>query len=243
MTIGKLLLKRVALVLVVALLLPIVSSCGTSQNEPPFELIGNDSEEPYESLRIVVSASCSSELFSAAQDFAQKLTKQTGLPCKIVYDSENPSQESGVLEILLGNTDRAASKKAMRDLRTNDYLCKLEDGVLVLGGRSDKATSAALGRFYKEILPHATPTAILPSEGGFLSRANYTVNAIRVGGFDLACFDIVCDASSSEQMLLLAKTMQSTVEQTVFYSLSLQASGNRYEGEKRIFLTLSNEEI
>ncbi|MBQ2999207.1 MAG: hypothetical protein IJD64_01970 [Clostridia bacterium] len=243
MTIAKVFFKLTIFVLLVTVLLPSLLACTTdNQEEPPFELLEESSDkESYSLYRIVLSATCSSELFCAAQNFKERLSKQTGVPCDLVYDTEQVTQTKNIVEILLGNTIRTASKKAMMDFRENDYLCQLQDTVLVLGGRSDEATLAALDRFYDELLEHATAQSILPKEAGFLYRANYPIETITIGGFDLALFDIVYEKDTSESMLVLAKTLQEKIRTDTAYYLDLQSEAEFHETSKRIYLTHSEK--
>ena len=224
MTIANVCLKFTLFVLLVALLLPLLLACNTeNQEEPPFELLEDSLEkEPYSLYRIVISTTCSSEIFNAAQELRERLSKQTGVSCEVVYDKEQITQAKDIFEILLGNTNRATSQKAMKDFRENDYLCQIHDDVLILGGRSDEATLTALNRFYKDLLEHATSSAILPNEAGFLFRAEYLISKITIGGFDLAQFDIVYENDASEPMIFLAKTLQTKIAQEGNYFLDLQ---------------------
>lgn len=244
MTIANICLKFTLFVLLVALLLPLLLACNTeSQEEPPFELLEDSLEkEPYSLYRIVISTTCSSEIFNAAQELRERLSKQTGVPCEVVYDKEQITQAKDIFEILLGNTNRATSQKAMKDFRENDYLCQIHDDVLILGGRSDEATLTALNRFYKDLLEHATSSAILPNEAGFLFRAEYLISKITIGGFDLAQFDIVYENDASEPMIFLAKTLQTKIAQEGNYFLDLQLESEFFGNSKRIYLALSDEE-
>lgn len=237
-------LKLTLLVLLIALLLPLLLACNpVKQEEPPFELLEDSSEkEPYSLYRIVISASCSSEIFHAAQDLKERLAKQTGVACEIVYDSEKTTDASDVFEIILGNTNRPVSQKAMKEFRKNDYVCQIQDATLVLGGRSEQATLLALHRFYDELLAHATTSSILPDGAGFVHHAEYPIHPITVGGTSLALFRIVYAKDSSERVIGLTKTLQAKIAEEGYYSLDLQAE-NEFDGaSKRIYLTLSEEE-
>lgn|GEM_PF-3926335 len=243
MTIGKLLFKLTVFSLIIALLSPALLSCNNSQEDPPFELLEEGSEEDAFSLyRIVVSVNVSAELLRAAQEFKERLTAQTGVPCEIVFDNEAETNEKTIFEIVLGNTARSVSQKSMREFRKNDYLCQLQEGKLVLGGRSDTATLSALFRFYDELLLHASATSIIPNEAGFVHYAEYSTAPITLGGANLALFHIVYPKDSSQQVIELAKALQIKLSKESSYALALQSDAEFDGASKRIALTLSEEE-
>ena len=209
----------------------------------PFELLEESTEETsYDLYRIVLPFPCSSELFSAAQEFKDRLSEKTGVPCEIVSDKEQILQTENIFEIFLGNTSRPLSQSAMKDLRTKDYLCQEQDGILLLGGRSDVATKAALDYFYETYFEHATASGIIPSETNILYRAAYSIPPLSIDGFDLASFEIVYEKNADEPIVTLAKNLQALLAKDAFYSLNLQAQSNQEPTKKRISLMLSADE-
>ncbi len=239
----KIFCKLTVFFLIIALLSPALLSCNENQEDPPFELLEDSSEkDPYSLYRIVVSVNASPELLRAAQELKERLTAQTGVPCELAFDSEAEAKAKTVFEIVLGNTSRSVSQKSMREFRKNDYLCQLQEGKLVLGGRSDTATLSALRRFYDELLLHASATSILPNEAGFVHYAEYSTNPITIGGSNLSCFHIVYSNTSSEHVIFLAKTLQTKIAEEASYSLSVQSEADFDGISKRMTLTLSEEE-
>lgn len=244
MTIGKIFFKAVVLSLTLSLLLPMLFSCTANLTEaPPFELLENSSDSTgYSLYRIVIPSTCSSELFLSAKTLKGLLYTQTGVNCEVVFDQDETPQGKNTFDLVLGNSTHTAAKKATQELRSEDYLCRLQDGVLVLGGRSEQATQTAIRRYCDELLVHATATSLLPNEAGFLYRAEYTVQPISLGNFDLALFDILHDKDASEHAVLIAKALKTKIEETAYYSLRVQ-SQSEFDGlSKRICLILSEEE-
>lgn len=120
-------------------------------------------------LYVVIPKLCSSELSTKAREFVDLLGKQTGLLTTLKYDNELPNSPEGACEILLGNTDRLASKNAKSELKQNEYICRWDDGSLVLCGGSDEATLVAIERFIAEDLPYANQYSLMSDELAFES--------------------------------------------------------------------------
>ncbi len=248
MTIAKLLSKITSLLLLFVLLALSLLSCHEEQvSEPPFELLEEEEELPFEEesfslYRIVVSSACSPTLWNAAKELKERISKQTGVPCEIVYDTESVKQAKDIVELLLGNTTRSASQSAMKELRENDYLCLRRENTLVLGGLSDTATLAALTRFYHELFDHVSASSLLPNEAGFFYRAEYPINTITLGGFDLALYDIVYPKNASSNIIDLARLLQNVLSAKASYSLDIFSEDAFAGTAKRIELTLSETE-
>lgn len=122
-----------------------------------------------EHLYVVIPKLCSPELSTKAREFADLLAEQTGLLTTLKYDNEHSHSPEGACEILLGNTDRLASKNAKIELKQNEYVCRWDDGALILCGGSDGATLLAIERFIEEGLPYANQYCLMSDELAFES--------------------------------------------------------------------------
>ena len=157
--------------------------------------------------RIVLSGACSSEVADAARELETAIEEITGVDCGVTYDSREAPNRTDAVEILIGNTTRNSSAIALEGLRTNDYVCKWINGSLVIGGLSNSATFAALERFTNEVLPSATPSELMTPELEFSYYHDYGIDSIKLCGFEISDYSVVCNAETLEYARILADSV------------------------------------
>lgn len=240
MTIGKLLVRTTALLLVV-LLCVLGCSCSERNDYPP-ELKGTDGQGEALSYRIVIPSACSAALKNAADGLALRIAEQTGVTATAVYDTEPLSERVNETEILLGLTNRSVSMESMKSLKKDDYICRVVNGAVVLGGKTDSATVVAVERFCREILPAATAELLLGEEGGFSLYGSYPYEQVLLNGFDLHEYGIVCLNNASEELLRLASSLQGAIAEKSGYWLRVSLEADRDKTGKGIFLVTEKSE-
>ena len=154
-------LRFISLLTLVFLMLPLCFSCGKDDAlDDIFEKMTfytNDvslGETAFtEHIYVVIPKECSGELSLKARELVDKLKEQTGIIVTLKYDNEFNSNPKSSCEILVGGTDRLASKNALDVLKNDEYLCRWDNGAIVICGRSEQATVDALSRFITDILP------------------------------------------------------------------------------------------
>ena len=113
-----------------------------------------------------------------ARELSDAIASRTGITVSLKYDSELRTAPSGALEILLGNTDRLASKNAIDVLKKGDYLCRWDNGAVVICGRSDEATVSCIEKFMSDVLPGMTNSYIMSKDACIENIAEYAVSRI-----------------------------------------------------------------
>ena len=135
------------------------------------QLIINDSETEGEAfaehIYVIISNGCSGELSLKARELTNLISEKTGILTSLKYDNELTVIPVGSCEIALGNTNRLVSDNALDVLRYGEYLCRWDDGTLVICGRSDFDTTVAIDRFIDEILPICSKYSLMPAEAHF----------------------------------------------------------------------------
>lgn len=183
--------------------------------------------------RIVLSGACSSEVADAARELETAIEEITGVDCGVTYDSKEAPNRTDAVEILIGNTTRNSSAIALEGLRTNDYVCKWINGSLVIGGLSNSATFASLERFINEVLPSATPSELMTPELAFSYYHDYGIDSIKLCGFEISDYSVVCNAETLEYARILADS----VAQSAGYYLELRQGTPRDLLKEIVFVT------
>lgn len=201
--------KKIILLLSIVLL--IVSLCACSkrvENLDEFEslLISASSEtqdtEPFAStVYVIIPKDCSAELAVRAEKFVLGIYEKTGIRTYLKYDSESLSSGEDALCILLGNTSNTVSHDALRTRKADDYLCMYDRGSIVIGGKSDDATLAALDRFEEEILSTATSASLMHKAAHFEYFHEYDVDTVSLNGFYLYDYAIKADPDGDQSVL------------------------------------------
>ena len=242
-------LKALSFLLVLCMLASALLSCGSQSEELPFELLGDEAltepgiaAEPFSAYRIVLPTSCSATLYSTAKQLAERLTTQTGVASEVFYDTEATAPVPNTFDLLLGKCNRSEAKRALAELRRDDYLCQATASCAVLGGNSEEATLAALTRFYQELFAQATASSLMSETAGFSFSADYEISSITVNGFELFEYTILYDSDASAKELALAKHLQESIRTKGAYMLDLCALKDFQTDHKQIYLTVNPEE-
>ena len=99
------------------------------------------------------------ELFSA-------IYKATSV--RVPFITDDYTLDAGIKEILVGNTSREESKRAMDDLETSEYVIKIVDDALVIAAENDTALVDAVNAFIEQCLSNA-------SQGKWTMDANLSI--------------------------------------------------------------------
>ncbi|MBR6514944.1 MAG: DUF4838 domain-containing protein [Clostridia bacterium] len=124
-------------------------------------------------------------LNSLVKYFRQKLSADR---ISVYDDSRNES--STETEILIGNTNRDASKKALKDLRDREFTVGVYDGRFVIAGIDDQATLDAINHLYMHLDEFIVDSEI-SSERNYTLRYAYQYDSISIGKTDISAYTIV----------------------------------------------------
>ncbi len=184
-----------------------LSACSKNkvQNLDDFEqlLIQSDTQEekePFaELIYIIIPDTCSGEISMRAEKLARELNEKTSIRTVVRYDSQPVMSGDEILEILIGNTSRIISQESLKTLRDTDYVCRYEQGSILIGGKSERATMMALDIFERDILPGVSYAAIMSSYAHFESFGEYSVDSLSLNGFFIYDYTIVYKGGEFEK--------------------------------------------
>ena len=196
------LIKLIICALVLFCIVTCFAACSQNEdyiNDVFSQLVINESdgeteteELPFtEHIYVIIPRDCSGELSVKARELADEIRNKTGILTSLKYDNELTAVPKNACEVLLGNTNRLVSKNAMDVLREGEYLCRWDDGAIVICGRSEEATVIAVDRFIMEILPSASKYSIMTSDSHFELDVGYEVERVLLNGYDLYDYVLV----------------------------------------------------
>ena len=170
-------MKRLwALLLTIAVLLPLFASCGNSQ------------------LTIIQEGSCnilydpdtvSRSTLLVLTDAIEELTDVS------VNATSRGSAEDGC--ILLGNVKLEDYASPIAALRDQDFFVGIDNGMYLIGGVTEDATLEAIDYFIEYVLPGLTNDLTLTVSSGdnYTAVGTYRVEGISIGGAALSEFSII----------------------------------------------------
>ncbi|MBQ8344894.1 MAG: hypothetical protein IJY42_01345 [Clostridia bacterium] len=142
--------------------------------------------------RIRYSQQASETLIHAAQRLSEAIEIQTGCTVYVMSDGQEDWDRDGrVSDILLGLTDHPLSQFYLSSKNRDDYLCHMENGILILGGPDDAATVAAVERFLIECLPYANGTELIEEGTAFSYSASYPCRKLLFNSYNIKRYTIV----------------------------------------------------
>ena len=202
---GDFMSKRMIVLICFGLLTAAMFSCSKRvENLDEFEklVISAESEsqdlEPFASeVYVIIPKGCSAELAVRAEKLVLGIKERTDIGTYLKYDDEAIVSGNNVLEIFLGNTSRDISTDAFRTMKANDYLCMYDRGALLIGGKTDSATLAALDRFEKDILSTATKASLMHESAHFEHFDEYEIDTITINGFYIYDYAINADTETA----------------------------------------------
>ncbi len=96
----------------------------------------------------------------------------------------------GAVEILIGDTNRSASRNAVSDLRDREFTVGVYEGSFVIAGADDQATLDAINHLYMHYEDFVIDKK-LSSENNYTLRYDYQYDSIKVGKKDISAYTIV----------------------------------------------------
>ncbi len=103
------------------------------------------------------------------------------------------SLAKGQYEILVGNTNREETETFLADLKWDDYGYGMVGDKLVIAGKSEDGTLAALRAFLEHFEKNESSDTFFNNADQFISRASYPHNSITINGISATDLSIVCN--------------------------------------------------
>lgn len=211
-------MKRSVCLIIICLLLSLLLVACSDKNSgdglDKFEQLLQSSKESDETAEtnelfakkvyIIIPQKASGALSLKTAELADKIYARTGVEAIVKYDNEDIVSYGGILEILIGDTNRLISQEALKPLRVEDYVCKWDRGRIVIGGRNDASTLTAVDQFVEKVLCSATGASLMGENVKLEHKLTYDVSTITLNGYDLYDFVFVyADESTKEKLEVL----------------------------------------
>ena len=233
---------------------PVVSDENTSEvieETEPLPATLKFSENKHCEFYIVYPQDFDSDVKDLAIDLRKQINKYVGVELKIVSDQimDKPYGDTGIehqYEILLGTTNRDASKKVTEGMRSRDYTVTFDGDKIVLAGINLSMVEKACDRFVNNILIKqgkgnvGQATIELTEENKFTYvYGKYSIKSCTLLGADLMEYDIVYAKSDVYSAERFARLFHNDLSVSAGYELGLKSdssAGRDDDGSKREIL-------
>jgi hypothetical protein len=238
----------VSLILIFCTLLTLIScsslGAGSSIDDVFSQLIVDESDAPAfaDRVYVIIPSGCAGELSLKARELADGIEAKTGILTSLKYDNELVIVPQNSCEILIGNTNRLISDNALDVLRNGEYLCRWEDGAVVICGRSDASTIVAVDRFITEILPISSKYSLMPDEAHFENMKEYEIKRITLDGYDLYDYAITYPEDGTHGEKNAAFVIRDFISEKSGYFLDVISEKNIIAGVGKIISLRKGEE-
>lgn len=218
----------------------LLASCGNDVSNDALaklEALGDGDNRSFDEYRIIISASCGERVAASARELSDAISERTGSSCITVFDSNVSIASDDCFTVLLGNTAFDSTKTAFYGLRRDDYVCRVYENTMILGGKSDSATAAATEKYIDEILPMCEPTEIICDGGEFEYHCDYETDELMLCGFELDRYVFVC--GNDRASYNLTRSLREIIADKCGYYPDILCE-NTVSGRREISVGISN---
>ena len=218
-----------------------LNSCVSNNDEKlPFVTLDETNNAIVSEYRIVVSRTASGEVLEAARELCSSIGEQTDVDTRLSYDDETVYVSDSTWVVYVGYVDTSAVRDILRNMRSEDYICRSYDRETIIGGRSDGATLNAILRFKNEILPVSDRFRLIPEGGGFEYKGEYSLNTLYIGDASVQDFEIVVYSAQDTEVIDTAYSLRQRISDTTGYWLDV-CIGSRSKTGRGIYVIKDSE--
>ena len=227
-------IKIASLILVAMFMLFTVTSC-TSATSPNGDETGDATASPKDPLTITADyvivrpESCSDAVATAVNALKDALTAAVGTSFNIKEDGE---QKPAQYEVLVGQTDREESAKAIDSLKYGDYVVSIEGSKLVINAYNDEKLVEAI-HYAISMIEKSSGTITFRDEDQKTFRAEYPLDDVKIADTSLCGYTMVIPTDASKQFLDEIHQLQTAVAEASGIYLPVRFD-NAEETEKEI---------
>ena len=229
-----------------------LASCGTENKnniDDLFEELIKDTEESSSEsdedtamhVYLIIPRDCSGELSLKARALAEKIADKTGLLTSVKYDNELTTIPRDSCEVLIGSTNRLASKNALDVLKSGEYLCHWDGEAIVICGRGDADTVIAIDKFISDILPTSSRDSLMARDAGFELKTEYEVKSITLNGYDLYDYVLAYEKSNENGEKGIAIAIRDFINARSGYLLDVISEGEITSKARKIIFVSGGE--
>ncbi len=210
---------------------PGASSSETSPETDPVDTALLNIDAKYAIIR---PETCSDEIKNAAIELKNTLATVTGgsitLKEDFLYGDNQPDQ----YEILIGQTNRDESAKALEAIKYNDYTVEVSGDKLVITAYTDEKLLEAM-EYVKGLFANASGSVAIKAEDLKTFKAEYKFDQIKFGDIDLAGYSIIIPQKANDVIKSYADKLQAKILENGGILLPIKTD-SKEETEKEILL-------
>lgn len=202
---GDKIMKKIIIALLLLIFAFSVISCGEGSDFKETTVIYKDTLgrqvihakyiENIGEYTVVRSDTSDKEVKNLATEMRTAISSFCGTQLKIGTDYGTKSN----YEILIGETNRAESKNAMKGLGLHDYVIKLDGTKIVIAGGSVNSLKAAVKEFYENFM--FNDMVVVPEGDGLLYKKNFSFDMISIEGKDVSEYKIYSENNDASALL------------------------------------------
>ena len=250
-------MKRIfSLVLVVIMMLSVLAACQNGDNtdandnssEAPADPSAGASDESQVGSEnkndllltvdakyvVVRPADCDDAIVDAAIELKTALATVTGGSVALKEDFLRSDEAPAQYEILIGQTNREESIKALEGLKYDDYIVTVSGDKLVINSYSTEKLVEAVA-YVKDIVVKSTGSVIIKNGDLKTEKAEYKFEEIKCGDTSLGGYTIIIPADATALVKTYADRLQATILENSGELLPIKKDSSK-ETDKEILL-------
>lgn len=148
-------------------------------------------------------------------------------------------------EILVGQTNRAATAQLLDSMRCDDYAYAVVGTKIVIVGGSAKATATAAAAFVKDVVKAPHEDGVLMSDDDTVSftKTTYPVDSLALAGTGIADFKIVYKASSKLGEKEMAASLSKAILTSTGYRMQVASDREAYVEGREILIGETSRKV
>lgn len=198
-------MKRIVIGILFALLALTFISCGENSDFNETRVIYKDSHgrqvihatyiDNIGEYTVIRSDTSDNSVKTLATEFRTIVSEFSGTQLKIGTDYGTKTE----YEILIGETNRPESKRAIEKMGYNDYIIKMDGKKIVIAGGSYNSLKIAINEFYENFM--FDNMVVVPEGEGLLYTPNYKLEVISIEDRDITEFMIYSENADAAKLL------------------------------------------
>lgn len=226
--------KRYACVVLLSLSLLLTASCARAVSDDALMALEKLQSE-IGGYDVMIAQDADADTVAAATLMAESISDRTGYDCEVINDGEQSTSDVR-FSVLVGETSREESRKALYGLKRDDYVCRLYGCTLVIGGKTGTANYEAVQRYIEEIFPLCEPTEIITDDCEFEYSCKYELEDILVDGVTLGGYTYVYTNESDSAVRDLAYSLRELVADKSGLYPNVTCADSPSDGKREVLL-------
>ena len=214
------------------------------EGSPDSSKYKNSEKLNFADYSIVYSNKLSENSVRDAKSLTRAIYKVTNKYPKSVSDLDLPASNATEKEIIIGNTDRSESEKAVSLIKENrpncyyDFIIKVYGSKIVINSISEEKLTDAIDFFVETFLENGE--TVIPNNYDFICYEEVTT-CMSIAGTDVSKFVILCGKTPARMTYKGCEELQISINEKTDYTVPIMKEDS-YEGNK-ILINITNKNL